>query len=271
MCARSVIHDRQPVTIWKGDNASVLIQFGLLFLVSLIYLAVPIQLTLGEIAACFAWGGVRRNAPALLALGVLNLVIGTIFLAVNYASAQAEMDNGYLLNITLGAWCVLVGVTFLFGSLVGFGVPWWLAVPLLVAGIGGEVYIYGKTTESHTAARAVSSTTPYGGEPFIICAAAILAVTIALALLWGRWRSLAQSMLIGTLGALAILIPYLYGHPDASFWTWTNDLDKPQYTSPYVDFKELILYSLVGVATFLIARRLDRGTTPAGERHAQLT
>ena len=84
----------------------------------------------------------RRNAPALLALGVLNLVIGTIFLAVNYASARAAMDDAYLLNITLGAWCALVGVTFLFGSLVG-GLPWWLAVPLFVAGIGGKVYIYG--------------------------------------------------------------------------------------------------------------------------------
>ena len=109
------------------------------------------------------------------------------------------------------------------------------------------------------------------GEPFIICAAAILAVTMALALLWGRWRSLAQSVLVGTPGALAILIPYLYGHPNPSFWMWKNDLDKPQYTAPYVDFKELILCSLVGVAIFLIARRLDRGTTPAGERHAHLT
>jgi hypothetical protein len=241
----------------------VLIQFGLLFLLSLIYLAIPIQLTLGEIAAVFAWGGVRRNAPALLALGVVNLLIGTIFLAVNYASARAVMDNAYLLNITLGVWCVLVGVIFLFGSLVSFGVPWWLAVPLLLAGLSAEVYIYGTTAETHTAARAVSSTTPYGGEPFIICAAAILAVTITLALLWGRWRSLAQSALVGALGALAILVPYLYGHPDASFWTWMNDLDKPQYTAPYVDFKELILYSLVGVAIFLIARRLD---TP-GSRH----
>ena len=249
----------------------MLLQFGLLFLVSLIYLAIPIQLTLAALAAFFAWGGVRRNAPALLALGVLNLVIGTIFLAVNYASARAVMDNAYLLNITLGAWCVLVGVIFLFGSLIGFGVPWWLAVPLIVAGIGAELYIIGSTAESHTAARAVSSTTPYGGEPFIICAAAILAVTIALALLWGRWRSLAQSVLVGTLGALAILIPYLHGHPDASLWMWKNDLEKPQYTAPYVDIKELILCLLVGVAIFLLARRLDRGMTPAGERHAQLT
>jgi hypothetical protein len=223
------------------------------------------------LGAFFAWGGVRRNAPALLALGVLNLVIGSIFLAVNYASARAAMDNAYLLNITLGPWCVLVGVIFLFGSLIGFGVPWWLAVPLIVAGIGSEVYIYAKAAESHTAARAVSSTTPYGGKPFIICAAAILTVTIALALLWGRWRSLAQSVLVGTLGALAILVPYLYGHPDASFWTWKNDLEKPQYTAPYVDIKDVILCSLVGVAIFLIARPLDRGMTPAGERHAQPT
>jgi hypothetical protein len=249
----------------------VLIQFGLLFLLSLFYLAIPIQLTLAEITAVFVWGGVRRNAPALLALGVVNLLIGTIFLAVNYASARAVMDNAYLLNITLGAWCVFVGVIFLFGSLVSFGVPWWLAVPLIVAGISAEVYIYAKTAETHTAARAVSATTPYGGEPFIICAAVILAVTIALALLWGRGRSLAQSVLVGTLGALAILVPYLYGHPDASFWTWINDLDKPQYTAPYVDFKELILYSLVGVAIFLIARRLDRGMPAIGERQAQLT
>jgi hypothetical protein len=246
----------------------VLIQFGLLILVSLIYLGVPILLTLAEIAAYFAWGGMRRNAPALLALGVVNLLIGTIFLSVHFASARAVMDNAYLLNITLGAWCVLVGVIFLFGSLVGFGVPWWLAVPLIAAGIGGEVYIYSKTAGTHTA-RAVSSTTPYGGEPFLICAAAILAMTVALALLWGRWRSLAQSALVGTLGALAVLVPYLYGHPDASFWMWTNDLDKPQYTAPYVDFKELILYSLVGVVVFLIARRLDRGMPSIGEPHAQ--
>jgi hypothetical protein len=113
----------------------------------------------------------RRNAPALLALGVVNLLIGTIFLAVNYASARAVMDNAYLLNSTLGPWCVLVGVNFLLGSLVGFGVPWWLAAPLIVARIGGEVYIYGTTAETHTAARAVSATTPYGGEPFINCAA----------------------------------------------------------------------------------------------------
>jgi hypothetical protein len=249
----------------------VLIQFGLLLLVSLIYLAVPILLTMLALSAFFAWGGVRRNAPALLALGVLNLVIGTIFLAVIYASARAVMDNAYLLNITLGLWCVLVGVILLFGSLLGFGVPWWLAVPLIVAGIWGEWSIFATTAESQTAARDVSSTTPSGGEPFIICAAAILAVTIALALLWGRWRSLAQSVLVGTLGALAILIPYLYGHPDASLWMWKNDLDKPQYTAPYVDIKELILCSLVGVAIFLIAQRLDRGMTPAGERHAQLT
>ena len=249
----------------------MLIQFGLLLLVSLIYLAAPIALTMLALSAFFAWGGVRRNAPALLALGVVNLVIGTIFLAVNYASARAVMDNAYLLNITLGVWCVLVGVIFLFGSLIGFGVPWWLALPLIVAGISGELYIYGTTAETHTAARAVSLTTPRGGEPFIICAAAILAVTSALALLWGRWRSLLQSVLVGTLGALAILIPYLYGNPDASFWMWKNDLEKPQYTAPYVDIKELILYSLVGVAIFLIARRLDRGTTPAGERHARLT
>jgi hypothetical protein len=249
----------------------MLLQFGLLFLISLIYLAIPIQLTLGEISAFFAWGGVRRNAPALLALGVLNLVIGTIFLAVNYASARAVMDNAYLLNITLGLWCVLVGIIFLFGSLIGFGVPWWLAAPLIVAGIWSELTIYGKTAETHTAARAVSAITPWGGEPFILCAAAILAVTMALALLWGRWRSLARSVLVGTLGTLAILIPYLYGHPDASFWTWMNDLDKPQYTAPYVDFKELILYSLVGVVIFLIARLLDRGVAPAGEHQAQLT
>jgi hypothetical protein len=246
----------------------MLIQFGLLMLVSLIYLFVPILLTLAEIAAVFAWGGMRRNAPALLALGVVNLLIGTIFLAVNYASARAVMDNAYLLNITLGPWCVLVGVLCLFGSLIGFGAPWWLAVPLIGAGIGGEMYIYGTTAGTHTAARAVSSTTPYGGEPFIICAAALLAVTMVVALLWGRWRSLAQSVLVGTLGALTILVPYLYGHPDASIWTWTNDLDKPQYTAPYVDFKELILFSLVGVAIFLIARRLDRGVPPMGERHA---
>jgi hypothetical protein len=249
----------------------VLIQFAVLILVSFLYLGVPILLTLAEIAAYFAWGGMRRNAPALLALGVVNLLIGTIFLAVNYASARAVMDNAYLLNITLGAWCVLVGVIFLFGSLISFGVPWWIAVPLIVAGIGGEVYIFGISAETHTAARAVSSTTPYGGEPFIIGAAVILAMTVVLALLWGKWRSLAQSVLVGTLGALAILIPYLYGHPDASFWAWTNDLEKPQYTAPYVDFKELILYSLVGVAIFLIARRLDRGLAPAGERQAQLT
>ncbi|HEY7092642.1 MAG TPA: hypothetical protein VH393_05655 [Ktedonobacterales bacterium] len=249
------------------------IQFAF-FILILIYLGVPILVTLAEVVAFFAWGGVRRNAPALLALGLWNLVIGTIFLAVHYASARAVMDNAYLLNITLGPFCVLVGVIFLFGSLVAFGVPWWLAAPLIVVGIGGEYYAYKKTAESITISTVrplPQGFTPYGGQLLIPCAAAILVVTVALALLWGRWRSLAQSLLVGTLGALAILVPYLYGHSDASYWQWVDDLEKPQYTAPYVGFKELILYPLVGVAIFLIARRLDRGVAPAGERQAQLT
>jgi hypothetical protein len=86
-------------------------------------------LTLLAPSALFAWEEVRRNAPALLPLGVLNLVIGTIFLAVNYASARAVMDNAYLLNIILDAW--------------------WLAVPLIVAGISGEVQPQLTTKAAH--------------------------------------------------------------------------------------------------------------------------
>lgn len=252
----------------------MLIDFVLLLFISLIYMGIHVALSLLAISTFFAWGGVRRNAPALLAVGVLSLATGTIFLAVNYASALAVMDNAYLLNITLGLWCVLVGVIFLFGSLVGFGVPWWIALPLMVIGIGSEFYAYKKTADSITTSTVrplPPGATGYGGELLIICAAAIFVVTVALALLWGKWRSLAQAVLVGTLGALSILVPYLYGHPDASVWAWMDDLEKPQYTAPYVGFKELILCALVGVAIFLIARRLDRGTAPAHERHAQLT
>jgi hypothetical protein len=229
----------------------MLIGFVLLLLILLIYMGVHIVLTLVAIGAFFAWGGVRRNAPALLAVGVLSLAIGTIFLAVNYASARAAMDNAYLLNITLGLWCVLVGVIFLFASLIGFGVPWWIALPLIVVGIGSEFYAYKRTADSITISTVrplPAGATGYGGELLIICAAAILAVTVALALIRGRWRSLAQAVLAGTLGALGILVPYLYEHPHASFWAWMDDLEKPQYTAPYVDFKELILSALVGVA-----------------------
>jgi len=173
----------------------MLIDSLLIVLLILIYIGVHIALTLVAMGAFFAWGGVRRNAPTLLAVGVMSLAIGTIFLAVNYSSARAAMDNAYLLNIFLGLWCVLTGATSLFGSLVGFGVPWWIALPLIVVGIGGEFYAYKRTADSITISTArplPAGATGYGGELLIICAAAILAVTVALALIRGRWRSLAQ-------------------------------------------------------------------------------
>lgn len=231
-----------------GDTIAQYIGFALLL--SLVLLA------LLAVVAFFAFGGVRRNGPAQFALGVFTLVTGTAFLAVMQASMRARMDNAYLLNGFIGMWFLLVAVILLFGALVGYGVPWWVAVPLMVGGIGVEWY----------AIRQMSANAPDGGEPIILGSALVLGLAVVIVLARGHWRSLTQSVVLGVLAALGVLIPYLFGHPGVSFWLLVDDLDKPQYTVPFVDTKEVILCLIFGVVVFVVARRLDQGG--ARLRHA---
>ncbi len=226
-----------------GETVVEYVWYG--FLLSFILLA------LLAFVALFAFGGVRRNGPALLAVGVFALVTGAVFWAVMQASMRARMDNAYLFNAIIGSWLLLVGVILPGGALVGYGVRWWVALPLMVVGIVAGWY----------AVRLGGVSSSYGGEPIIIFSASLLIVVGVIVLARGYWRSLALGALLGRLAAAVVLVSFLYGHPDVSLWALTDDLDLAQYRVPYVDFKEVVLCLLVGVALFLLARRLEQGVT----------
>src|SRR5262249_54292390 len=185
------------------------------------------------------------------------LVTGAVFWAVMQASIRARMDNAYLGNGIIGLWLLLVGVILLGGALVGYGVQWWAALPLILAAIAAGWY--------SVALSGIASS--HGGEPVIILSASVLTVVGVISLARGYWQSLVLCLLLGLLAAAVVLVSYLYGHPDVSLRTLTNDLDQPQYHVPYVYFKEIILCPLVGVALFLLVRRLDQGLKARAAAH----
>jgi hypothetical protein len=87
------------------------------------------------IASLWLWGGARRGALGHLMAGALLLTSGAVFYYVYAINVFARMDNAYLFNIIFGSYFMFLGVTLLVGSLVGYGVPPWLAALLWIASV----------------------------------------------------------------------------------------------------------------------------------------
>src|SRR5262249_39933344 len=67
--------------------------------------------------------------------GALLLVSGAVFFYVQVINVFARMDNAYLYNSLFGGYFMLLGVTLLIGSLIGYGVHPWLAALLWVPSV----------------------------------------------------------------------------------------------------------------------------------------
>jgi hypothetical protein len=87
------------------------------------------------VASLWLWGGARRGALGHLMAGALLLVSGAVFYYVQVINVFARMDNTYLYNDIFGSYFMLLGVTLLIGSLIGYGVPSWLAALLWVPSV----------------------------------------------------------------------------------------------------------------------------------------
>jgi hypothetical protein len=98
------------------------------------------------IASLWRWGGARRGALGHFMAGALLLVSGAVFYYVQVINVFARMDNTYLYNTIFGPYFMLLGVTLLIGSLIGYGVPPWLAallwVPSVVVGRVALVWLW---------------------------------------------------------------------------------------------------------------------------------
>jgi hypothetical protein len=87
------------------------------------------------IVSLWLWGGARRGALGHLMAGALLLLSGAVFFYVQVINVFARMDNTYLYNAIFGPYFMLLGVTLLIGSLIGYGVPPWLAALLWIASV----------------------------------------------------------------------------------------------------------------------------------------
>jgi hypothetical protein len=214
----------------------------------LLILAVPPLLALALVSGA-AFGGARRNALALLALGVYSLLTGGFYLYGQAVSYYAKQDNAYLGNALLGLLLLPVGVWLVSMGLAGGGLPRWLAVVLALGGIAGVIPLYGTLQLASGA----------GGTFIALYVAVALLVGAGALLALRRGALLARALGLGLAGAVFALsvfalVGLMSGQGLSAYLAVGVDgalANKP----PVLEGFSLLAWIVCGLAVYLWGRR----------------
>ncbi len=196
------------------------------------------------IASLWLWGGVRRGALGHLMTGALLLVSGAVFVYVPLFNAFARMDNAYLGNGFLGLFLILLGVTFVIGSLAGYGVPAWLAALLWLATAGFGIF----------GVSWVASVTPNPSSAILIFAALVLGGSLLYITVRGYPAEAGTALALVT--AAFALVWWIDGGSLRDF-TPVTSIDGPIYKPPVLDIEQLLPCLLIATVLFFVGRFLQ--------------
>jgi hypothetical protein len=220
-----------------------------------------------SVASLWLWGGARRGALGHLMAGALLLVSGAVFYYVQVINIFARMDNTYLYNNIFGSYFMLIGVTLLIGSLIGYGVPTWLAALLWVpsaalSGAGVVVLWVAFAMFAPTHIGWLAKAVP--NEGVLLYAAILLGGALLCLMARGYFLEALITVTLTTLGFA--LIWRIAGWTLRDFTPVTILADEYYYKPPYPDLGQILVCLLTAAAVFFAGRfiqgRLRRQPEP---------
>jgi hypothetical protein len=231
-----------------------------------LWIGLPLLLPLA-IASLWLWGGARRGALGHLMAGALLLVSGAVFYYVRAINVFARMDNSYLYNDIFGPYFMLLGVTLLIGSLIGFGLPPWLAALVWVpsAALSGAGVVVLWVAFAMFAPRNVpwlANALP--NEGVLLYAAILLGGVLLVVMARGYFLEALIAVALTTAGFA--LIWRIAGWTMRDFTPVTILADEYFYKPPYLDLGQIFACLLTAAVLFFAGRfiqgRLRRQPLP---------